>query len=442
MSEPVTSSPGAGGFAPSAAGRLSTIGGLAFYVLLTIGFLTTSHASRPVVVTVRWIALALVLGVLVVWFLRSRFHRRVVTAIGLYLAFIVFPVALSVIYGAFSILPVDIFTQIALISAGIVVWIGNDDAFWIRKLPHFIISYTAVCLVTLYLVGGIAPDLPPRFIYEYTADLYDEVINYSQELSKLFGIAAVAVLSSIAHTRGWGRITGGFLAIVALLALSLMGGARGDSLAAMIVVIFGAIMSYPVVAGLLIAVVPVSLVVLLPGVLDDVLIVNRLLKTIDGDLGERDQLLLQALQLLAENPNCVIAGCGAGFFQFSYGFPYFRYPHNVIAESFITFGLPLSLAYFTLLAVAVRAFARQRGWLSFPVLFFAYAFIISLKSFDLFGNPFLTLLSLFFISRWICDNGFAVISRRAGVSWGSGHSRGNERAVSRPTQHPSVCSGH
>ncbi len=397
------SSPGKG--IDSREGWWLALGGLAFYAVLTIGFITTSHATRTAVLIVRWSAIVIVLSICIALVASRALSRRAVLALAAYIGFLVLAVSLSVVYGGFTVLPIDIAIQAMVTAVGVILWIGSDDRFWTWRLPQFVVWYSVLCVGILVMAGGFAPDLPPRYVFDFIEDRNDEAVGYSQEISKLFGIAAIAVVSIMAGWRTTLKLVFGVLIVLAFLMLSFLGGARGDSVAALLVVAAAIFARSPLLGVSLFVAISAAIFYAAPGSLQDIMIVQRLLWTIDGDMGERDQLLLQSLQLLADNPHCAIAGCGAGFFQFSYGFPYQRYPHNVIAEAFITFGLPLALIYFAVLAVGVRSFARQKGWLSFPVLLFGYFFIISMKSSDLFMNPFLTLLSLFFISRWVFGAG-------------------------------------
>lgn len=138
--------------------------------------------------------------------------------------------------------------------------------------------------------------------------------------------------------------------LVIFLFLSLIGGGRGDFVFALL--------TSMLVLGKLYAAAVVSIVTLMGMVYASA--VEELLSTysilaerffaLSNSLGMRDTLIADSLNLLLDNPVCMAVGCGIGFFQSYYDYPASLYPHNVLLETLISFGLipTFALAFFAL----------------------------------------------------------------------------------------------
>ena len=75
----------------------------------------------------------------------------------------------------------------------------------------------------------------------------------------------------------------------------------------------------------------------------------RILDTLSsGEFSARIGLYLLSLETLNDNPRCLAFGCGITYFQAYNGLSSGLYPHNIILELLISFGLP-----FTLLAIFI-----------------------------------------------------------------------------------------
>jgi hypothetical protein len=114
--------------------------------------------------------------------------------------------------------------------------------------------------------------------------------------------------------------------------------------------------------------------------------VQRFYLLFEGDLSSRDSLFGQVLDLLANQPSCILFGCGPGFFQRYYGYDFGYYPHNSIAEASVIYGLPLLIVGLAFAAHGFVKYYKKVGGLDLFLIFFIYNVLISLKSGYLFGS--------------------------------------------------------
>ena len=131
-------------------------------------------------------------------------------------------------------------------------------------------------------------------------------------------LALVHYLQCIStNSNGFMRRVYYFLITLLFLALSILGGSRGDALGVLIIGFLYYLSIRPI--GL-----PVYLILcfLLLSIfisdwlwLEELVFVSRLLVILDGDYGLRDLLFLQAINVLDYEKSCAMFGCGFGFFS-------------------------------------------------------------------------------------------------------------------------------
>jgi hypothetical protein len=187
---------------------------------------------------------------------------------------------------------------------------------------------------------------------------YEATSGY-QFISLVFGMGAICA-SALARKRK----RAGLLA-VALLILSAAGGGRGEAIAALL--LCAVMLPWRMVA---VAAVPVVGIVVALGLSDVVTMLPSIWRTIyaiqHADLGMRDVLAEQALKLGLSDVSLFVFGGGANIFQKTYGYPYGLYPHNIIIEVGLTFGvLGLVAAVGALLCLVgnflMMAYAKKRN---------------------------------------------------------------------------------
>jgi hypothetical protein len=113
---------------------------------------------------------------------------------------------------------------------------------------------------------------------------------------------------------------------------------------------------------------------------EDLLVFRRFKAFFDGNFGYRDVLMNLSLNLLYNEPKCLILGCGFNFFQDYNGFDYGMYPHNVILEFIITYGLLISIVIFSLVFIGLKNIIFSKSKILLIDIFVIYFFLIALKS--------------------------------------------------------------
>ena len=169
---------------------------------------------------------------------------------------------------------------------------------------------------------------------------------------------------------------------ISFLFLSVFGGARGDFAVSILVFVLILFRLYSLRFNLLFSIVLVTAIICFSFVVNisDILLYQRFQVIFDGDLGLRDVFLSQTADLLFNQPVCLISGCGFNFFQLYYGYEFSMYPHNIIAELLITYGMFIGLPIVVLLSVGIwRAFRSDAGT-SFVFYFCIFQIGIALKS--------------------------------------------------------------
>ena len=133
--------------------------------------------------------------------------------------------------------------------------------------------------------------------------------------------------------------------------------------------------------------------------IDDLTFVLRVLEVSDGDYGMRDVLSAQAINLLVEEPWCIISGCGPGYFQIAHGYDFGLYPHNIFIEGVIIFGLP-TIVIAVLLAAngAIIYFQRIGKRVDVFLLILFYYTAVAMKSGYFFGSWFTLVGFIYFIA--------------------------------------------
>ncbi|AXK42842.1 hypothetical protein [Erythrobacter aureus] len=264
--------------------------------------------------------------------------------------------------------------------------IVSDRAVWM------FICFALLILIYTVVEGGLLISGYPRFVYE-VKNYEGNTISYSQGISKFFGLAAVfsAIILSRSMTSSHLRyLCVGFVGV--FLALSLIGGGRGDFIFALLTSMLVLRKFY--LAAFFFVLVLIGFVY--SSAVDETLSAYSVLvgrfAAFSYSLGMRDTLLIDSFKLLFDNINCFTIGCGIGYFQSYYHYPMALYPHNVVIEMLISFGL-VTTAALVLLAVSGQKRVRERHGRSpnfeFMMVFFLLISVKSgtiLTSFLLFGG--------------------------------------------------------
>ncbi len=290
----------------------------------------------------------------------------------------------SVVFGSFIFFETQkliAFLLISLIFSYVLAQLQAD--FKARQFANLVSSSW---LLDVFFIAGLSYvffsgelTFSPLPVFNFISK--EEVINYSQNTTALLGLGAAYFLYQAAYNKVILRCLYLFLAI-SFLFLSVFGGARGDFAVSIVVFILILFRLYPMRFQLLFGIVSVATIICFLFAIDmnDVLLYQRFQKMFDSDLGVRGMLLSQTADLLANGRICLISGCGFNFFQFYYGYEFGMYPHNIIVELLVTYGVFIALPIVVLLSVGIwRAFWSDAGT-SFVFYFCIFYIGIGLKS--------------------------------------------------------------
>lgn len=281
----------------------------------------------------------------------------------------------------------------------------SDKKLLFDHFSAYYLNYIIFGLILTIIVGGIEFTFPPHFVFDYVPDSKSSTeIVYSQGSSQFYGFGALAAAYLTSRVKKRLPILALVGAVLGFLALSLIGGARGDSLAAVIVALGFLAYKFRLKFVALLITFGIALYFYIDdweSILDGFVIFNRLTAVGGGDLGHRDFLLNQVLELLGQNPRCLIAGCGFGYFQNYFGYEFGMYPHNFIAESIIVFGLPISAIFGLLVIGGLVSHYKSIKQIDFFILLFLYTLLVDIKSGNLFGGWFYTAASMYFAADYL-----------------------------------------
>ena len=372
-----------------------------FLVIISIGHLTTTDLSRLFIIPTRQISIAIIICTIGISFLSKNLSIKQLTAAGLYISLVAYGMTLSALNGASDIGVQNISINVLVILSGIILIAGPSNAILPDRLSRYYVLYVLVGLCLTILVGGLELGFPPHFVFEYSSNLKSTEYLYSQGISQFFGYGALAAAYMLSNSDSKIRSLLLWTCVFLFLALSLLGGARGDSIAS-VVVTLGYLAIQFRMRFLISVLVTGSILILYVNewsyFFDNFQIFQRLGAVLEGDYGLRDQLLSQVLNLLSLEPGCLVLGCGFGYFQHFYNFNVGLYPHNFIAESIIVFGLPLSSIFAVMVVGGARDYYRRIESVDLFLLFFTLSVLVSLKSGNLFGGWFVTAASMYFAS--------------------------------------------
>ncbi len=387
-------------------GQISiTVGLFLFLILISIGHLTTNDASRIFIVPIRIAAIVGVVTFIFIAIATTGLRKRQAAASIIFFGMLLYGITMSILNGAFDIGQENIIINTLVIASGLTLMAMSDKKILFDQFPWHYLNYVFLGLIATIIIGGIELTFPPHFVFDYAPDSKgSSEIVYSQGISQFFGIGSVAAAYFTTRVRKQLSSLAMVGAVLGLLALSLLGGARGDSLAAVIVSLGFLAYKFRFKFIVLSIAAGIALNFYIDDweyLLDGFVIFNRLTSVGSDDLGHRDFLLNQVLDLLSQEPRCLIAGCGFGYFQHYFNYEFGMYPHNFLAESIIVFGLPISAMFGFLVIGGLISHYKSIKQIDFFVLLFLYTLLVGIKSGCLFGEWFYTAASMYFASIYI-----------------------------------------
>ncbi len=373
-----------------------------FFVMISIGYISTNNYSRFFIEPFRRVfEIGVVLSLVAILY-KSKLCYKHLIGLSLYAFLLTVGISHAMLNESIEIGSTGLLVNVIITVCGILL-LGykNSNICSIRFAKWFIVYISVGILLTVF-IGGLEFTPVPQFNFEYEAGVNSMETLYSQEMSRFFGFGAMA--AAFVAINGSGRRVKYFYfsLVLVFLLFSLLGGARGDSIFALVLVMAYLVISTSIRGLLWLGSI---LFMLYVGVGDWSGIENfqifQRFSGLEGNFGQRDVLLGQAFQLLLNKPACMIFGCGFGYFQSYFGYPFGMYPHNVLVEFFIVFGIPITLAFIFIVSGGVWKYYRSSREADLLVLFFIYSMLIGLKSGTVFGDWFFTAGCIYFASVYI-----------------------------------------
>lgn len=369
----------------------SFAGFLAFLVIISIRLATTSTASYEVFLVIQQAALLIAVSAITYKVFTNSISKIQMVAMCVYFSALAWAFFLAQVNGAASLGSNKIVADLLVVTLGIFLLPMNSGKTISAGIALTYVLYSLIILLITIATGGLFVEVPPRFSFEFGSEHFGAELDYGQGPSFFFGLSSI--VSAYAWKLARTIFLKGILIILAILflGLSVLGGARGESLIAtgiLLLIFFGAAPKRTAAAILF-----VSLSVLLSSSdfswIEDLTFVLRMLEVSKGDYGMRDVLSVQAISLLARDPLCIIFGCGPGYFQTAYGYEFGLYPHNILLEGLVIFGVPTMIIAILIAANGARIYWRKSGH-SFDlfVLMFIYHTAVAMKSGYFFGSWF------------------------------------------------------
>lgn len=358
-----------------------SVGLFFLYVTSTIAFATTTVATDVLFDAIRLTSAALTVLCFVLGATRSKFQKKQAYSLLLFIGLMMHGLILAFINGIDMkyLLPLPL--NAAIILTFLMYFSSRNHEVFGPSLVWFIILYILAILSYTLASGGLTIGFPPTFHYGYlTSKLGTEYdIQYSQGATKFYGLASILSSYLFFISFGLRKLTLSLTAIIFII-LMIIGGARGDSAASMLIILILAFVRYrQYTIFFIIAGVPLTIFAI--GDQFAELVLFDRFQRITTDFDVRALLLVQALEILSTRTDCLVIGCGFNFFQHNYGFDISRYPHNFMVEMILVFGLPVTA---TLLALAIKGFRkhlRTNGFLGDAFIpIFMFFFLIGLKS--------------------------------------------------------------
>lgn len=360
---------------------LLAVATVAYLVAITVSYATTTMQSRLFIEPVRLAGMVIALGSVVAWMAtRRRYAAEPLAALVLYGLLASYGLLLAVYNLGFQIVSASALQDTAVTAMGILVLGTAMRTSIMPAVMKIFIAYVVAVLAATYLTGGIVLGNPPGFVYEYASIMSNKDVAYSQGVSKFYGFGAASAIVAAFHAKK-SRIRSFYICIsIGMLAISFLGGGRGDTVAAVLIVSgYAALRARLRVIPWMIAIGGAVFVLYRYVNPDDITALMRFAE-LRHNLGGRDVLAAQSTDLLAENPVCLAVGCGFGFFQRYYGYEYGMYPHNVLLESAIVWGVPAVVLVFAAVVVGVAVSLKRNPQGVGMVVFLAYSFLILMKS--------------------------------------------------------------
>jgi hypothetical protein len=332
------------------------------------------------------VALVLLVGLMIII---GRIKKVQVFALAIFFFLVCYSVAASALSGSLELGAENLVRDAMVLVVGIFIIAASKNERIPLAVACAYVFYILAGFLGTVIVQGIDLSFPPRFLFDYSTNIAESVVVYSHGISVFFGFGAIGSAYIAGQANNKMGVLFWLFVTFFLLVLSILGGARGDTAAAILVVAGYLIYRYKsryVIISLLGVGITLLLIVYWEFLLDAFLFFQRFSEVAGGDYGMRDQLMLEVFRLLGDDPGFILLGRGIGYFQHYYGYSFGMYPHNVLLESIIVFGVPIIVLVITGALWGAKIYLSSTKHLDLLLLLFAASLIISLKSGYIFGS--------------------------------------------------------
>jgi len=287
-----------------------------------------------------------------------------------------------------------------LTGLGVAIISSGSRPLCSDRVARLLLAYFLILFLITVWFGGFTVDQFPRFDFSRASDSFGSDISYSLGTSNLYSLASLTAASLWSRSGQWVSSAVLLTLCLSFMFLALLGGARGESVVLLLLLAGIFLYSVPKASLFCMAIIAVAAFFHLDfsSIVEGFVLFNRLSEVADGYLGSRDDLLISALKLIQSNPGCLIAGCGAGYFQHYFDFVPSMYPHNIIAEWVITFGV-VSFACVSVVALkGVSTYLRSTERIDLFWLFYLYSLAVNMKSGGLSDSWFTVSATIYFFA--------------------------------------------
>lgn len=360
--------------------NISSLAIISFVIGVIASWPVTSLELRQFSLVIRVLSLGFCACCLILLLMRHRIPIILTRALTLFYGLFFYGLFLSVIYDGWDVTIVDVPITMAIVSAGLIAVSYRNQPLRSRE-SVIILTFTLLVLAINLVTGGIALEIPPRYIFTYQADNLGIIISYSQGITKFFGIATILAIYLLSIEKIlWRKYLLVGIALICLI-LSFIGGARGDIIG-LLLTLFLAYFPKSPVKVILSALVFFSLGALILHIIpnEDIVFYSRMQSVLSGVDNIRETLYAEAWNLLVDNTNCFFFGCGFNFYQTSLGYGQGLYPHNFLLEFALVWGVPIAATLVILFLIGIFSHFKQNNQFDGFFLIVCYLTFVFLKS--------------------------------------------------------------
>lgn len=368
------------------------------YIIVTIGLASSSNESREFIELIRNLSIVIFIITFCLDFLYRRNRLTILISSLILVSLSIFGTLLSIIYGGLQDYKSDIITFVLIIAG---CYVLSSKYLIINQVlfAKWVIIYCLIILLISIVLDGLILFPSPTFVYSYATETLDKGVYYSQGISRFFGLSALAAAFLIISAKTKISKYTFILLTFLFIGFSLLGGGRGDSVLALILVIMYLMYRLGVKDKIITILSILFLLIFIASFIsfDGFIIFDRL-GALSENYGSRDILLKESLSLLYNDVGCLFHGCGFGFFQSYYNYRIGLYPHNFIIESIIVFGLPIAFLLIFLFVKGLTKYVQNNQSSDLIVLLTLYNMLLGLKSGSINNSWLLMIFFIFFIA--------------------------------------------